>query len=120
MITYLDYNEYKKRERGLKRYFKKAYKYLVFEAVVKLKEPGKIDGIYQVDLPTEELFEKTYGKIILKFSVKNDIAIIEDIEPSNLILQCYMKDLPVYKGIPYVDEKDLFRIKLNEKMLGER
>ena len=48
-----------------------------------------------------------YGTITLKFSVKNDIAIIEDIEPNDILIECYMKNLPIYKGIPYSTQKDL-------------
>mgnify|MGYP003295553690 CR=1 FL=1 len=113
-ITYLDYNLYRKLEKGLSRYFRRAYKYLIFEAVVKLKQPNKIDGIYEVELPTDELVEKVYGKILLKFSVKNDIAIIEDIQPREILLRCYEKDMPIYKGIPYDTKKDLFKIKAME------
>ena len=54
----------------------------------------------------------------LKFSVQNDIAVLEDITPSELLLNCYMKDLPVYKGLPYDTSKDLFKIKLEVKMNG--
>ena len=113
-ITYLDYNLYRKLEKGLSRYFRRAYKYLIFEATTKLKQPNKIDGIYEVELPTDELVEKVYGKIFLKFSVKNDIAIIEDIQPREILLRCYEKDMPIYKGIPYDTKKDLFKIKAME------
>ena len=113
-ITYLDYNLYRKLEKGLSRYFRRAYKYLIFEATTKLKLPNKIDGIYEVELPTDELFEKVYGKMLLKFSVKNDIAIIEDIQPREFLLKCFQRDLPIYKGVPYDTKKDLFKIKMKE------
>ena len=51
----------------------------------------------------------------LKFSVRNDVAILEDITPSEFLLNCYMRDLPVHKGLPYDSKKDLFKIKI----LGE-
>ena len=113
-VTYLDYNLYRKLEKGLSRYFRRAYKYLIFEATTKLKLPNKIDGIYEVELPTDELFEKVYGKMLLKFSVKNDIAIIEDIQPREFLLKCFQRDLPIYKGVPYDTKKDLFKIKMKE------
>ena len=113
-VTILDNNLYKKKQRALAKYFRKAYKYLIFEAVPKLKEPGKIDGLYQVELPVDDLFVKVYGKLILKFSVKNDVAMIEDIEPSGILIACYEKDLPIYRGIPYDTKKDLEKIRIVE------
>lgn len=115
-VTFLDKNLYTKKQRALAKYFRKAYKYLIFQAVPKLKEPGKIDGLYQVELPVDDLFVKVYGKLTLKFSVKNDITMIEDIEPNDILIACYEKDLPVYKGIPYDSEKDLKKIKIMEAL----
>lgn len=116
-IEFLDENLYIKKKKGLSRYFRKAYKELIFEIIPKLKECGKKDGAYEIKLITEPLFEKVYGTITLKFSVKNDIAIIEDIEPNDILIECYMKNLPIYKGIPYSTQKDLFKLKLMEKDL---
>ena len=75
------------------------------------------DGIYEVDLPTDKLFEKVYGKLQVKFSVRNDVAIIEDIVPNDILLACYEKEVPTYKGIPYDTEKDLAKIKIMEKLI---
>lgn len=116
-VQLLDENLYKKKELALKRYFRKAYKYLIFEAIPKLRQDGKQDGIYQVKLPTDALFEKVYGEMMLKFSVKNDIAVIEDIEPNDILLICHAKNLPLYHGIPYDSKKDLTKLKIMEKML---
>lgn len=111
-VTYLDENDFRKKERALKVYFTKCYKYLMFQAIPLLKKENKIDGLYEVELPTEELFKKVYGPMMLKFSVKNDIAILEDITPSDYLLTCFSKNMPVYKGIPYDTKKDLFKIKM--------
>lgn len=118
IVVYLDENDFIKKQRALQKYFTKCYKYLIFKAIPKLKEPNKIDGIYEVELPSEELFKKIYGPMKLKFSVQNDIAVLEDIVPGDYLINCYMRDLPVYKGIPYNSEKDLFKIKLEVKMNG--
>lgn len=118
IVVYLDENDFIKKQRALQKYFTKCYKYLIFKAIPKLKEPNKIDGIYEVELPSEELFKKIYGPMKLKFSVQNDIAVLEDIIPGEYLINCYMRDLPVYKGIPYNSEKDLFKIKLEVKMNG--
>lgn len=118
IVTYIDENDFIKKQRALRKYFTKCYKYLIFKAIPKLKEPNKKDGVYEVELPSGELFKRVYGPMKLKFSVQNDIAVLEDITPSELLLNCYMKDLPVYKGLPYDSKKDLFKIKLEVKMNG--
>lgn len=118
IVTYIDENDFIKKQRALRKYFTKCYKYLVFKAIPKLKEPNKKDGIYEVELPSGDLFKRIYGPMKLKFSVQNDIAVLEDITPSEFLLSCYMKDLPVYKGLPYDTSKDLFKIKLEVKMNG--
>lgn len=116
-ITYLDENLYRKKKKALKRYFRKNYKYLEMKVIPKLGKEEKKDGIYELNLPTDELFEKVYGKIYLHFSVKNDVAIIEDILPNDILISCYEKDLPTYKGIPYENKNDLKKIKIVEKMI---
>ena len=115
-VTFLDKNEYKKKERALAKYFRKAYKYLIFEAVPKLKQPGKKDGLYEVELPVDDIFNKVYGTLKLKFSVTKDIAMIEDIVPHDILKACYEKDVPVYKGIPYNTKKDLDKIKILKEL----
>ena len=116
-ITYLDENLYRKKKKALARYFRRNYKYLSMKVIPKLGKENKKDGIYEIYLPTEELFEKVYGKIYLHFSVKNDVAIIEDILPNDILISCYEKNLPTYKGIPYETERDLKKIKIVEKMI---
>lgn len=117
-ITYLDENEYKKKEKALRRYFMKNYKYLVFKFYPTLKKDGKIDGVYQVTLPTSDLFEKVYGAIELHFSVRNDVAILEDITPDRILMDCYEGDIPVYKRIPYRTKKDFKKIKIVEALIN--
>lgn len=122
-ITYLNANEFNKKLHGLKRYFKTAYKSYVMEVFPKLLEANKKDGKYSIDLPTDALFEKIYGKIQLLFSVKNDVVIIEDLTPSELLLDMNLYNYSIYYGIPYRTSKDLFKIKtmlaLGEKKYGK-
>ena len=117
-IIYLDENLYRKKKKALARYFRRNYKYLSMKVIPTLGKEGKKDGIYEIYLPTEELFEKVYGKIYLHFSVKNDVAIIEDILPNDILISCYEKDLPTYKGIPYETIKDLKKIKIAERLIN--
>ncbi len=115
--TLFDENEYRKKEKALKRYFKRIYKYLKFQVIPTLSKENKIEGYYELELPTSELFQKVYGKMYLKFYVKNDNAFFEDITPSEILLNCYEKNLPIYKGVPYNSIKDYKKIKIMEKLI---
>lgn len=110
-ILFRDYIDYKKKKRALEKYLGKSFRYLVLYIVPKLKRPGKEEGLYSINLEADEIFNKVYGNARLIYSVKNDIAIIEDIEPSDILLDGYFQELSTYKGIPYRDEKDLFKIR---------
>lgn len=115
-IIFRDYNDYLKKKRSLEKLLGKSYRYYVKYVIPKLKKPHKKDGLYSIDLQADEIFNKTYGNLKLIYSVKNDIAIIENIEPNDILIAGYFKALDIYKGIPYRDEKDLFKIKI---LLGE-
>lgn len=115
--TIFDENLYKKKRNALKRYFRRAYKYLIFEVIPKLKEHGKKDGLYELELPTDILFEKVYGKMVLKFYVKDDKAYFEDITPNDILLACHRSDLPIYRGIPYSSKRELDKLKIMERLL---
>ena len=112
IITYIDENEFKKKERAIKKYFMGAYKYWIFEVVPKLQNENKIDGKYELELPVSELFNKVYGKVKVLFSVKNDVVILENIIPEEILTDMHRKELPAYKGVPYRNEKDKFKIEL--------
>ena len=112
IIVYINENEFRKKERAIKKYLKPAYKYWIFEVIPKLQKENKIDGSYELELPVDKLFEKVYGKLVVLFSVKNDGVILEDIKPNEILTDMHKKILPVYKGIPYRNEKDKFKIEL--------
>ena len=112
LIIYIDENEFRKKERAIKKYFMGAYKYWIFEAVPKLQQVNKIDGQYELELPVSELFKKVYGNLRVLFTVKNDVVVLENIEPSGILIDMHRKELPTYKGIPYRDDKDKFKINL--------
>ena len=115
--TIYDENTYRKRERALKRYFKRAHKYLIMKVIPTLNNGNKIDGYYELELPSSKLFQKVYGKMYLRFFVENDVAYFEDILPNDYLMTCYEKDLPVYKGVPYETSKDLKKLKIAERLI---
>lgn len=112
IITYIDENNFRRKERALRKYIMVAYKYWIFEVVPKLQKENKKDGKYELELPVDKLFEKVYGKLKVLFSVKNDVVILEDIVPNEILTDMFNKELPTYKGVPYRNEKDKFKIEL--------
>lgn len=115
-ITYLDFNEYKKLERALKVYLLRTYKELVFKVSSELRKENQPNGNYELELYTDEKFKKVYGAIKLHYYVQNKHIVIINITP-NEILKNLHKVIPnAYKGVPYTNEKELFRIKM---ILGE-
>lgn len=112
ILTYLDDVDYRKKERALKTYLWRTYDYLMDEVIPILQRKNKKDGQYEVDLNAPELFEKVYGKVKLLFEVKNDTVILETITPEDILMEMYMRELPTYKGIPYRNERDKFKIEL--------
>lgn len=115
-ITYLDFNEYKKLERALKVYLLRTYKELVFKVSSELRKENQPNGNYELELYTDEKFKKVYGAIKLHYYVQNKHIVIINIT-LNEILKNLHKVIPnAYKGVPYTNEKELFRIKM---ILGE-
>lgn len=114
-VVILDENNFKKKLKSLRMYFMKSYKYLTFEIMPNITKLGKKDGIYSLDIPIDDFFIKCYGKLQLYFSIKNDVVIIENLVPSEILMQGYTRLLPIYHGVPYYQEKDLFKLKLLEK-----
>lgn len=117
VIIYLDQNEFTKKQRALRRYFTRAYKYWIFKAMPILKKDGKIDGKYEVELPTDKLFKCVYGPIKVLLSVQNGVAVLEDIVPDDFLIKCFERDLPTYKGVPYYKNSDLKKIKIAERLI---
>lgn len=111
-ITYLDENEYRKLLRGLREINKLAYKQIVFKKFEFDKKPGK----HEIVLYSNETFKQVHGDIKLIYSTYKDTILIENIEPSNVLLEYYSKKKNVYKGIPFIDGKDIFKINLLKEM----
>ena len=117
IITYIDENDFIKQTRALKKYYMRTYKDLFFNVNYKMKQADYEDGDYEIKLYTEESFKKVYGEFILKFFVKDKVIIIKEITPREILIDLFkMKLLKTYKGVPYRNEFDLFKIKL---LIGE-
>lgn len=111
-ITYLDEIEYTKLLKGLKEINMLAYKDIIFKKKQFNTNPGK----HELVLTTDDDFKKVHGEIKLIYTTIKDTIIIENIEPSNILMEYHKQRKNTYKGIPYVDKKDLFKINLIKEL----
>ena len=134
VIEYLNENEFRKKERAVKKYNMLAYKKLIFEFYPNFSD-GKFDGIvvskntgegiikYDLKLPTDPTFAKVYHDIVLHYTVyeKQKIVMLNNITPDDILMEGHQKELTTYKGVPISKshaEKDMFKINLLN-MLGK-
>ena len=128
VIEYLNENELRKKERAIKKYNMLAYKKLIFDYYPKLKD-GEFVGVevkkdnrkkvanYELKLPTDAMFNKVHGDIILHYTVYHDqrIVMLDNITPDDILLEGHQKELTTYKGVMVSKthaEKDIFKINL--------
>lgn len=128
IIEYLDENEFRKRERALKKYNMLAYKKFVFEYCPKFREgtflgelvsTNKEQGTktYELKLPTDDMFVKVHGDIILHYMVyeNNNVVMLNTITPESILSEGHRSELTTYKGVVVSkenQEKDMFKINL--------
>ena len=134
IFEYLNENEFKKLERSVKKYNMLAYKKLVFDFYPKMKEGnflGELVSVnskentknYQLRLPTDDLFVRVHGEVILHYSVceNSHTIVLETITPESLLSEGHRQELQAYKGVMISKthpEKDMFKINLIN-MLGK-
>ena len=128
VIEYLNENEYRKKERAIKKYNMLAYKKLIFEFYPSLRD-GKFLGVltssnnkeniykYELKLPTDKMFNKVHGEIILHYSVyKNQRTVmLDNLTPDDILTEGHQKELTTYKGVMVSKshkELDIFKINL--------
>ena len=128
VFEYVNENEFHKLERSLKKYNMLAYKKLLFDYYPSLKE-GNFQGVmvssskknntskYELKLPTDAMFNKVHGDIILHYTVyhKEKIVMLDNLTPDVLLTEGHQKELTTYKGVMVSKtnaEKDIFKINL--------
>ena len=123
-IEFLCEEEFRKRKRALKKYYMSAYKKLMFEYYQNFREGkfagtlvSQIDGYdrYELKLPTDAMFSKVYGDLILHYTVYENqkIVMLNNITPDDFLTEGHQKELSTYKGVPISKshaEKDIFKI----------
>ena len=128
VIEYLNENEFRKKERAVKKYNMLAYKKLMFEFYPNFRE-GKFDGVvvskntqdgiikYDLKLPTDTMFSKVHGDIVLHYTVYENqkIVMLDTIDPEDILTEGHQKELSTYKGVMVSKshaDKDMFKINL--------
>lgn len=128
VFEYLNENEFKIKERTIRKYNMLAYKKLVFDYYVKLKE-GKFLGTivkeednkkaisYELKIPTDEMFEKVHGEMRLHYTVYKDkgVILLTNITPEDILDEAHRIELDTYKGVMISKsnpKKDMFKVNL--------
>ena len=132
VIEYLNENEFRKKERAVKKYNMLAYKKLMFDFYPNFRE-GKFDGVitskntkdkifkYDLKLPTDAMFSKVHGDIILHYTVyeTQKIVMLDTIDPEEILTEGHQKELSTYKGVMISKanaDKDKFMVNLFSAM----
>ena len=110
LLDYLEENEFKKLERSLKKYNMMAYKKLMFDYYPALRRGeflGELVSInkhdntesYDLQLPTDSLFIKVYGKVKLSYTVYKDqnVVMLTGLEPRGILMDGHKSELTAYK-----------------------
>ena len=128
IFEYLDENDFRKKERSVRKYNMLAYKKLTFSYYPelrngnflgeKVKEDPKNNTVnYELKLPTDELFVKVHGEIRVRYTVYLDkhIILLTNITPEGILDEGHRAELKAYKGVMISKqnpERDMFKINL--------
>ncbi len=132
ILDYINENEYKKKEKAIKKYNMLAYKKLIFEYYNDLRE-GNFQGVcvesdkqnkiskYELKLPTDRMFANVHGPLMLHYSVYENqhIVMLNTLTPEDVLTEGHMEELSTYKGVMVTNshkDKDVFKINLFNAM----
>ncbi len=128
VLDYINENEFKKLERALKKYNMLAYKKLNFtyypalrngeflgEITSQNKKAGTVT--YEASLPSDYMFKQVHGDVKLIYTVyeNEQTVMLNNITPSDILLEGHKSELTTYKGIMISKanaSKDMFKIDL--------
>ena len=130
IFEYQDENDFRKKERSVRKYNMLAYKKLTFDYYPKIRngeflgelvQQNKNTKSYELVLPTDELFVKVHGEIRLHYTVYEDkkIVLLTNITPEGILEEGHRAELTAYKGVMISKvnpEKDMFKINLLNMM----
>ena len=112
VIEYLNENEFRKKERAVKKYNMLAYKKLVFDFYPSFRD-GDFKGIivskntkdmitkYELKLPTDRMFAKVHGDVVLHYTVYENqkLVMLDTLTPEDILTEGHQKELSTYKGV---------------------
>ena len=126
IFEYLNENDFRKKERTVRKYNMLAYKKLTFEYYPEIRNGnflGEVVSVnkkektkdYELKLPTDELFAKVHGEIRLHYTVYDDknIILLTNITPEGILDEGHRAELSTYKGVMVSKtdpERDMFKI----------
>ena len=134
IFDYLDVDEFRNKERLVRKYNYLAYKKLAFTYYPELrkgnflgKEVSKNEKdktvSYELQLPKDELFKKVHGPIILHYTVytEKNIILLTNITPDSILEEIYRAGLSTYKRVMVSKstnpELELIKIKFKNELL---
>ena len=126
VFEYLNENEFKVKERTLRKYNKLAYKKLTFDFYESLKKGEFLGNIvatnresisYELKVPTDKIFEKVHGEIRLHYTVyiNKNVVLLTNITPEDILNEAHATELNTYRGVIISKsnpEKDMFKVNL--------
>ena len=126
IFEYQNENEFRKKERSVRKYNMLAYKKLTFDYYPRLRNGEFLSKMvseqdnmqsYELVLPTDDMFVKVHGEIVLHYTVYNDknIILLTNITPDGILEEGHRAELTAYKGVMISKknpEKDMFKINL--------
>jgi len=128
IFEYLDENDFRKKERSVRKYNMLAYKKLTFDYYPELRNGnflGELVSVskkdqtksYELKLPTDELFAKVHGEIRLHYTVyeAKNVILLTNITPEGILEEGHRAELSTYKGVMISKtnpEKDMFKVNL--------
>ena len=127
IFEYQNENEFRKIERSVRKYNMLAYKKLTFDYYPQIKNGDFLGKLvseennvkhYDLVLPTDDMFVKVHGEIVLHYSVyldKNIVLLTNITCDDNILEEGHRTELKAYKGVMISKdnpEKDMFKINL--------
>ena len=122
VIEYLNENEFRKKERAVKKYNMLAYKKLVFrdgdfKGIIVSKNTKDMITKYELKLPTDRMFAKVHGDVVLHYTVYENqkLVMLDTLTPEDILTEGHQKELSTYKGVMVSKshaERDMFKINL--------
>ena len=132
IFEYLDENDFRKKERSVRKYNMLAYKKLTFTYYPELrkgnflgkevkKESKNKTVSYELQLPTDEKFRIVHGPIVLHYTVykEKNVILLTNITPEGILDEGHRAELSTYKGVMISKtnpEKDMFKINLLDRL----